>query len=140
MRVVLDTNVIVSALLSPTGVPARIVTAWQQERFELLVSESILSEYERALNYDRVRTRHRLDATEIAVLIDGFRQFAILVAEIEPLHVVQDDPEDDKFLACAVTGRATYIVSGDTHLRDLELYQGVSILTPNAFLEVLSRH
>lgn len=139
MRVVVDTNVVVSRYLAPQGRAALVLERWQQEKFYLLVSEPILREYERVLKYDRLRSRHGLSDEEIAELIEDFREFAVLVI-VGPeatLGVVKQDREDNKFLECAAVGGAECLVSGDEHLLALEQYQGSQILSPAAFLAVL---
>src|SRR5919202_1831035 len=102
MRVVVDTNVVVSRYVAPRGRPAQVLNHWQQGDFDLLVSEPILREYERVLGYDHVRTRHLMSDEEITDIIEDFGEFAIVVDPSEKLAVVKDDPDDDKFLECAV--------------------------------------
>jgi uncharacterized protein len=139
MRAVLDTNVFVSRFLSPRGVPAEIFQHWKAEVFELVVSEPILAEYVQVLGYEKVRSRHRMGEAEIADIISDLRRYAVLVEPKETPRVVKDDPDDDKFLSCAVVGGAEYIVSGDAHLLALRTYQDIQILSPRAFLLVLSQ-
>ncbi len=138
MRIVVDTNVVVSGAISAKGAPAEILRRWRQGQFELLVSEPMLAEYERALSYGRVRARHQMSQAEIHALVTQFRRFAILVEPLARLQVVTDDPDDDKFLECAVTGGAAYIVSGDPHLLAVKHYQGIQILSPAAFVAFLN--
>src|SRR3954471_5607579 len=116
MRVVIDTNVVVSRFLSRTGAPARIFEHWEQQAFTLLVSEPILEEYRQALSYPHVQNRHQLSQEALTTVIAHFRRFAALISPGEALHVIRDDPDDSKFLACAVAGGADYLVSGDRHL------------------------
>ncbi|HEX5506373.1 MAG TPA: putative toxin-antitoxin system toxin component, PIN family [Thermomicrobiales bacterium] len=139
MRVVLDTNVIVSAVLSPTGTPARILAAWRREVFELLVSGPILDEYQQTLGYGRLRARHHLTDDEIAEVVAEFRTLATFVSAANGVVPGDDvaDLDDAMFLACAIAGGATYIVSGDAHLLDLREYQGIKILPPTLFLALL---
>lgn len=137
MRVVIDTNVVVSRFLAPTGTPARIFAQWQRNAFELVVSEGTLAELEQVLGYERIRSRHQMSQEEIHAAINGFRRFAVLVQVAERLEVVREDPEDNKFLECAVAGNAEYIVSGDAHLLHLREYRGIHILSPAAFLALL---
>lgn len=139
MRVVLDTNVIVSAVLSPTGTPAKILAAWRREAFELLVSGPILDEYQRTLGYDRLRTRHHLTEDEIAEVVAEFRKLAIFVFVTNGVVPGADvaDLDDAMFLECAIAGGAAYIVSGDAHLLDLREYRGITILPPTLFLILL---
>src|SRR5438128_9591507 len=101
-RTVVDTNVVISRFLSPTGTPARVFDHWRQEAFELLVSDPILEEYRRALGYERVRARHRMTDEEIDQAVADLRQLGVLVEPEEPLDVIKDDPADNKFLECAI--------------------------------------
>lgn len=137
MRVVLDTNIIVSAFLVALGTPARIVAAWRAQRFELVVSPALLAEYEAALNYDRVRRRHGLSPEQIAREVQVIGEVALVVEPTNVLAVIADDPDDDHVLACAVAGEADYIVSGDPHILALREYQGIRVLSPRAFVAVL---
>lgn len=137
MKVVLDTNVIVSATLSPTGIRSQVIGAWENGQFELVVSEPILAEYQVALDYEEVASRHHLTTEQVAELISELRQFATVVEPTETLSVIADDPDDDKFLECALAGEADYIVSGDPHLLNLQEYGGIPILSPREFLALL---
>jgi putative PIN family toxin of toxin-antitoxin system len=138
MRVVLDTNVAVSRYLSPRGVPAQILANWRAAIFDLVVSEAILAEYQHTLQYERLRAIHHMNDENIAAIIGEFREFALLVEPLETPSVISADPADDKFLACAITGAADYIISGDGHLLNLKAYQGIRVLTPTVFLAVLT--
>src|SRR5438093_338492 len=137
MRVVIDTNVLVSSAVSEQGAPARIFRQWAEGAFELLISEEILAEYRRALGYERVRKRHGYAPDRIDAVIADLRRSATFIIPVEALNVVTQDPDDNKILECAVAGGADYIISGDTHLLDLKEYQGIQILPPAAFLMVL---
>jgi len=140
MRVVVDTNVVVSRYLAPRGAPSLVFEHWRLEHFVFLVSEAILQEYERVLKYERIRSRHKMSDEEVAEVIEGFYEFAVLVpiGPEDRFAVVKDDPADDKFLECAAAGGAECIVTGDEHLLALEQYHGIQILSPAAFLAVLS--
>ena len=121
MRVVIDTNVIVSAFLSPTGAPAQLLKLLDQEAFELLVSEPILAEYLKALNYRKVRSRHGMDNATLAEVIDDLRAVAILVDPTESLEIVPQDPADDMFFECAATGDAAWFeAAGRLRLHPLD--------------------
>ena len=139
MRVVLDTNVVVSRYLSPFGPPTHIFDAWHKKQFDLLVSPPILDEYERALKYPHVRAKHQLPDEEIAGIIEGFANAAKVVTPKTHLTVIKADPDDDKFLECAVEGQASYIVSGNKHLYELKTYKGIQIFTPTQFILILEQ-
>lgn len=138
MRVVLDTNIVVSSYIGALGAPARIVASWRGAAFVLVVSDSVLAEYQDALNYPRVGRRHGLTPDQVAVQIASIRENALLVTPESVPRVVPDDPDDDQVLACALAGQAEYIISGDHHLLNLREYSGIRILSPVAFLALLA--
>lgn len=84
-----------------------------------------------------MRARHRKSAAEIAGIVADLREFAILVEPEETPAVIEDDPDDDKFLWCADTVGAEFIVTRDEHLLRLRNYRGVQIVSPAAFLALL---
>jgi putative PIN family toxin of toxin-antitoxin system len=137
MRVVLDTNVVVSSFLSSTGPPGRIRSALEDLRFDLVASEPLLDEYQRALNYPRVAARHQLSAGEIATQVNGIRRIAALVVAADVPNVIPEDPADNMVVATAVAGNVHYIVSGDDDLHRLGEYEGIQILSPTLFMGVL---
>jgi len=139
MRVVLDTNVIVSAFLSPRGDPARVLQGFRQERFDLLVSPAILQEYAAALRYDRVRKVHKLSDAQLESALEDLKAVAILITPAVTPAVVPADAEDDKFFACAVAGHADMIVSGDAHVQAVKQHQGILVLSPAAFVALLDQ-
>src|SRR3954453_145836 len=115
MKVVLDTNVIISRVIVPQGIPAQIFQHWENDAFELLTSEPILTECRRVLSYKRIQMRHSLTESEKDEIIEEFRTFGTVVETDLTIEAVENDPDDDKFLECAVAGNADYIVSGDEH-------------------------
>ncbi len=137
MRVVLDANVLVSALLAPRGVPAQLLELWQQGRYELLVSAETLAELERVLQYPRLRSRYALPDEQVGVFLRQLPHYAVVVVPAIRLQVITSDPDDDRYLECALASGAEVIVSGDGHLLALGSFQGIEILTPGAFLALL---
>ena len=137
LRVVLDANVFVSALLSPAGAPAQVLASWEAGEFDLLTSPAILEELDRVLHYPRLRERYRLPAEAIQLLLRLLRTQSTVVTPEETLHVVENDPADNRYLECAVAGGAHIIVSGDGHLLALGEYEGVQILPPAGFVALL---
>jgi putative PIN family toxin of toxin-antitoxin system len=138
IRAVLDVNVLVSALISPRGTPARILDAWREERFIVVVSEPILEEFQRVVAQPRLR-RYGLTPARARALMRGLRQFAIMTPARLDVHGVAPHGEDDKLLACAVEGGADYLVTGDSGLLALQEYEGVQIISPADFVRALSR-
>ena len=140
LRVVLDSNVFVSSLLNKQGAPAQVLDAWRKRLYLLVVSEAILVEVLGVLAEPRLRSKYCLEDQDIAQLEGLFRQEALLVpGQADVTGAIPADPQDEKFLACAVDGLADVIVSGDRHLLDLGSYQGIPILTVRQFLDLLSR-
>jgi putative PIN family toxin of toxin-antitoxin system len=130
-RVVIDTNVMVSAYLG--GRLEAIIVAWMEGKFVLTVSNQIVSEYLNVLS----RPKFKIVRTELDNFAALLLSKAMFVIPEESIYVIEADPSDNKFLEAAVTGRVDYIVSGDKHLLDLKDFQGIAILTPQAFLEQL---
>ena len=131
-RVVIDTNVVVSGLLFG-GRPGEIVVQWQKRRILPLCSEPIVNEYVRVLAYPRFQ----LSTEEIRGLLyhEILPYFEAVPNETGEPYVL-DDPEDDKFLWCALSGKADAIISGDAHLLALP-DPPVPILSVQAFLKAL---
>jgi uncharacterized protein len=139
VRVVADANILVSATITPTGVPGQFFHRWRLSQFNLLLSEPILEEYQRALGYPHIQRLHQLSDEGITALIGRFRRYSHLTSPPRRLSVVVADPSDDKYIECAVAGEADYLVSGDTYLLALHQYAGIHILSPRAFLAVLAQ-
>jgi putative PIN family toxin of toxin-antitoxin system len=138
MRVVLDSNIIVSRFLSPHGLTAQILDFVENERLILVVSEPILTEYQEALMQEPVKRRHGMSDAEIKEAVQQLTQISILVVPTVKVTVVTDDPDDNKFLECALAGNALYVISRDPHLLTLEVYNDIRILRPHIFLELLT--
>ena len=133
MRAVLDPNVLISAALSPTGAPARLLIAWQAGAFELLVSPLLLAELERALAYPKLR--EHIASHEARELIEWLERSATVAMDPnEPPPLRSADPGDDYLLTLAEAKRAI-LVSGDKHL--LALAADLPILSPADFLAKL---
>jgi putative PIN family toxin of toxin-antitoxin system len=137
MIVVLDTNVIISALLSPSGPPATIIDHWRAEDLDVVTSPPLLDELERVLHYPRVLKRLRWTSAEIEEFIQDFQAVATVVEPQMTLNVIKQNPPDNRVLECAVAGAAAYIVSGNADLLDPKTYSGIVILNPAAFLRLL---
>jgi uncharacterized protein len=133
VRAVLDPNILIAAVLSPSGAPADIIRRWLGGEFELVVSEAVLTELERALAYPKLRRRIAADeATEFVSLL---RHAAILAPEPPAGAHISADPGDDYLLALAESARAV-LVSGDQHL--LVLADELPIQTARAFVDRLA--
>jgi uncharacterized protein len=130
MKIVLDTNVFVSGIFFG-GPPAAILTAWQEGYVELVVSVEILQEYERVCS-ELAAASPGIDAGPFLALIT---LTALLVQS--PLLATQicSDPDDDKFLACAIAAGVKHVISGDKQLLATTGYQGVQVIRPREFVD-----
>ena len=130
MRIVLDTNVFVSGVFF-TGPPFQILRAWQDGKVKLIASIEILEEYDRV---GRALAR-RFPGIDLDPVLDLLAVGAELVSAPDLPEPVCEDPEDDKFLACALAGRSKHVVSGDRHLLKVTGWRGIEVLSPRRFLE-----
>ncbi len=137
MKVVVDTNILVSALLVKAGKPAQIIEALDEHRYSLFLSPEILAETEDVLNRPRIRRRYPVTKKDVARFLTLLHECSTTIRPKLTVEVVKDDPDDNKFLALAKETDADYIVSGDQHLTRLKEYEGISILTPAQFLAIL---
>jgi putative PIN family toxin of toxin-antitoxin system len=138
MKAVLDTNVYVSGLISPTSPPDRILDDFRSRRFTACFSSPTLAEFDDVLSRPEVTRYFRRSSTWMAEFRGDLRRFALTV-EVAVVAAVPEDPPDNLILGTAVAASADYIVSGDNHLLALGSYQGIPILTPRQFLFVLDQ-
>ncbi len=139
MKIVLDTNVLISARIGRNGNPARVLKHILEHGpdVELLTSTDLLSEVRRVFHYPRIMRKYRLNEDEIVLYLQLIEAASTLVKVQSVPAVVKEDPDDDRVLACAIEGEADYIVTGDPHLLTLEEYEGIKIVSPRDFLAVL---
>jgi len=131
--VVVDTNVIVSALLFG-GTPGRLIDLWKERRIQIFVCKEIIDEIMRVLTYPRFH----LSEKEISYLIYGeILPYSEIVDIPSGPVIISRDPSDDKFVRCAVASGADVLVSGDRHLLALKEHGDIKILTPARFLAAL---
>lgn len=134
MRVVLDANVLVSAVISTAGPPREIVGAWVDGRFELLASPALLEELRDVL--DRPSFRRWVSAATAAEFIVGIGEDAVLVDDPPAQQGLTADPDDNYLITLARAAGADYLVSGDRHLLDVA-DRDPPVLTPRQFLDLI---
>jgi len=129
LKVVIDTNVFISSFFG--GNPRHIIDLWKNGDMVLCLSQEIVEEYVEVLD------RLGLDEDEIRKLTKLFAEGynAIFSATTPSLNIVEDDPDDNKFIECAVALDCKVIVSGDKHLKNIRKYIDVEILSPKEFVE-----
>lgn len=128
MKVVLDTNIFVSSFFG--GNPKKVIDLWKSGKIRICLTEEILEEYLLVL------TRFELSARTLDDLLGLFKhgENICFVPVRERLEIIKNDPPDDKFLECAASANADFIISGDHHLLELGKFRGIKILTPAAFI------
>ena len=132
MRIVLDTNVLMSGIFW-AGPPAGILEAWSEGRFDLLASLEILAEYRLVGK----RLAGKYPSVDIGPVLDLVIRESRIVEPLPQPTDACDDPDDVKFLACAISGNADYVVSGDRALLRASGYEGIEVLRPQEFLQQL---
>ncbi|MCF7823513.1 MAG: putative toxin-antitoxin system toxin component, PIN family [Candidatus Marinimicrobia bacterium] len=135
MKVVVDTNVMISGVFFG-GKPRQVLELWYSKRFELLCSPEILEEYEDVLYRLVKRSRQREGDLVHSFMLNLSRGSTVI--EVDDTDLYSSDPDDDKFVQCAVSGKALFVVSGDSDLLELGQVKDVEIITVNEFLERMS--
>jgi putative PIN family toxin of toxin-antitoxin system len=134
IRVVLDTNILVSALLF-SGDLSKIIDLWLKGKIIPLITSETFEEFQKVLAYPKFS----LTEEEIKMIIEEHvLPFFEVVEPEESITGICNDPDDDKFLTCALSGRAEFIISGDKELCNLKKYKGVKIITAREFLRMLN--
>lgn len=137
MKAVLDTSVLAAAFLAHGGVNDRVLKEGGRA-YELYLSEAILEETRRVLlTYDRIKRRYHYSDRDVEEFIARLRAASHVIQSWPELEVIEEDPEDDMVLACALEVGADYIVSKDDHLKGLKGYRGVKIVSTDEFLKLL---
>ena len=132
MRVVADTNVLISDLMFG-GLPGEFLDLALLRSFVLVSSPVLLDE----LDDDKLRGKFRIDPEKAKLIRSRLEDLVDLVRPVKDLDVVKSDPDDDRVLECAVAGDADYIVSGDRHLRGLVSYAEIEIVTVRQFMDMI---
>jgi len=142
LRIVFDTNVIVSAILSKKSKPGRILEMAIQGKFLLVVSPYIWKEIERVFQYPKIVKELRqknISPEDINEFLSILEDLSLTVPGNITVEAVKNDPSDNAIIACAVEGEADFIISGDHHLTDLEAYRHTRIVNPETFLRIIGQ-
>jgi len=133
LRIVLDTNIFISAALLGR-VCEEIIKFCRFGKVDVFISRDIIREIE-----DKLRSKFLWNNNQIRIFIDSILEFCHLIEVNEKIIFVKDDPDDDKILECAVTAKCDYIISGDRHLIKLGAYKNIKILRPADFLFLIRK-
>jgi len=133
MRIVCDTNVLISGVLF-RGNPRQILRLTSQGRLENFISPAILQEVEDVLR----RQKFHLSSPQLSAILELFQQTFTLVVPNQRVSVVTQDPDDNAILEAALAAGATFVVSGDRHLLDLGSWNQLRIVSPARLLESIA--
>jgi putative PIN family toxin of toxin-antitoxin system len=134
MRLILDTNILISALLSPLGAPAKLLDAWERKRFTLVACDALIAELREVARRPFFRARLRASVAEL--LAAGLRDFSFFCRDL-PSGTVAPDPKDSFLLALAEASQSEFLVTGDKELLSLQQHQSTRVVTPAAMIEIL---
>ena len=141
IRIVLDTNVFLSGVLTPGRAPAQLLELILSGKIKLIISPQIICEIQRVIQYPgiiKLIKKRKLESKELEEALFRIMRVAHITSGAVNVQEIAADPSDDMFLACALEGQADFIVSGDHHLIDLKNYQGIKIMAPAPFIILMS--
>lgn len=130
MKIVLDTNVFISGIFFG-GPPSRILKAWRQSKIQIILTQEILQEYQRVGE----ALSKKYPSVSIEPIIDLFTIFGEFVETKGISETICEDPDDNKFIECAIASQSHLIVSGDKHLLNISGYQNIEVLKPRNFID-----
>ena len=138
MRVVLDTNILVSATFWK-GDSFRIVELIDKKKIKHSMSKETIAEYSKIISSEEIIEKIEKKDLRISKTLQKVIYLSDIVEPQRKIRVVRDDPDDDKFLEVAVESKADYIISKDNHLLRLKEFEGIKIVSPEDFLDIYSR-
>ena len=133
IRLVIDTNVFVSALISTRSIPALLLDE-AGKKYSLFISKEILGEVEDVIS----RKKFGFTKQKISSALEAILSYSEIINPDIKVDVIKSDPDDNKILECAIACAASYIVSGDSHLLELREYGSIKIINPKTALELLN--
>jgi putative PIN family toxin of toxin-antitoxin system len=131
VKIVLDTNVFISGIFF-SGPPFQILKAWKERKLQIVLSQEIVNEYQRVA--EALTNKYPLvDISEIIEMVTIYSE----VVETKEYEIFEcEDPDDNKFIECAMAGKCKIIVSGDKHLLKISGFNNINILTPRKFVDL----
>ena len=130
MKVILDTNILISGIFF-SGPPYQILKAWHSQKIQLVISSDIYKEYQRVAGL----LKKKYKKIEIGSILNLIAINSDIIDTRDLPMPICEDPDDDKFIACALSGKVKIIISGDKHLLKLSGFKGIMIIKPNEFVD-----
>jgi uncharacterized protein len=134
LKVVVDTNVFISSFFG--GIPREIINYWKKGKITLCLSQEVIEEYIEVLNRLGLKEKNEIHSLT-KLFAEGYN--SIFAAKTPNIEVVEDDPDDNKFIECAVALDSKIIISGDKHLKNLRKYIDIEIMSPKEFIEIMTK-
>jgi uncharacterized protein len=131
LKIVVDTNVIVSALLKPDSLPQLIINIVSQGLLTLCVSQEIFDEYQGVLARDKFK---KLDRKKVGLFLDEMKKRAVWTVPRVSVNVTKQDPADNKFLECALAAKADYFITGNTLHFPFKKFRKTRVVSPREFI------
>lgn len=135
---VVDTNILVRAVIKPTGSVGPVLKRLRDKDYLLIYSEPLLSEFVDVINRPRIRDKYHITPEDISTVVALLILRGREIRSVERIEICRD-PKDNMVLEAAIAGEAQVIVSGDEDLLTLDPFRGISIVSPSKFLEMLDR-
>jgi putative PIN family toxin of toxin-antitoxin system len=135
LKVVFDTNVIVSAALYEKSLPALLLSLGLEDKVRFFVSPALLNEYEAVLKRPRFKLGHK----EITELMEKIHRKALIVTPAKRLKIIKEDEPDNRVLECAIKANADFIITGNKRHFPFEEFKGSKIVTPREFINSISK-
>jgi uncharacterized protein len=137
LRVVLDTNVVVSALLHRHGAPSKVFELFLRNEILNCTTTQILAEVRTVLARPKIKAA--MSTMLVEFTLSSLQMRSMVVVPVEHVSVITDDPADNMFLECALAAEADYIITGDRHLLNLHLFRGIPLVSPAQFLDIWNK-
>ena len=134
INIVIDTNIVVSAAKCVYGNPAKILKMILFEEIINYTTNEILEEVKEALSKPRLK----LTLLDQEATFKNYQKFSLKIEAISKFEIINQDPDDNKFLECAFDAKVDYIISGDNHLLKLKEFNGIKILNPAEFIKLIN--
>ena len=138
LRAVIDTNVMVSVAFAKQGLAKKLRDLIAADAFIIVTSKAILKELYEVLHYPHIIERFKPSEEDIEEFIGMIIEHAEITKGAYSIDRITRDPKDDMFLACALEGKADYVVSRDSHLRNLKHYHGIQIVDASTFVSKIA--
>lgn len=134
----LDTNILIAGSLSSKGQAHSLIDKWIEGHYQLVISPSILAEYQDVATRERIQRHFGPTDEKIKKFLHLLTQTSVMTKDFYTVERLTTDPTDNKFLACALEGQANYIVSLDNHLLEIKHFHQIQIVNLKHFLKILS--